>query len=57
MLKKLDFLVIGSQKCATSWLFYCLQEHYELLLPTKKNEKEYIGGDIYFQNIDGIETF
>ncbi len=42
-----DFLVIGAQKCATSWLYYCLKEHPELHLPAQKREVEYIGGDLY----------
>ncbi|HEY5220105.1 MAG TPA: sulfotransferase [Gemmatimonadaceae bacterium] len=40
----MDFLVIGAQKCATSWLFYCLREHPQLCLPEKKREPDYIGG-------------
>jgi hypothetical protein len=42
-----DFLVLGAQKCATSWLYYCLREHPELHLPEHKREYEYIGGDLY----------
>lgn len=47
--KHLDFLVIGAQKCATSWLYYCLRDHPELHLPAKKREKEYLGSDLYEQ--------
>lgn len=42
-----DFLVIGAQKCATSWLYYCLRDHPELHLPAHKREIEYIGGDLH----------
>ncbi|MCS3668727.1 hypothetical protein GGP77_002978 [Salinibacter ruber] len=45
--RNLDFLVIGAQKCATSWLYYCLQDHPEIHLPPKKREDFYIGGDLY----------
>lgn len=47
MAGRLDFLVVGAQKCATSWLYYCLREHPELQLPAKKREVEYLGGDLY----------
>ncbi len=43
----LDFLVIGAQKCATTWLHECLREHPELGLPKHKLEMEYLGGDLY----------
>jgi hypothetical protein len=47
MPNRIDFLVIGAQKCATSWLYYCLKEHPDLRLPDKKREIEYLGGDLY----------
>mgnify|MGYP000167901134 CR=1 FL=1 len=40
---ELDFFVIGAQKCATSWLYYCLKEHPETHLPSHKKEFQYIG--------------
>ena len=43
----LDFIMIGAQKCATSWVYYCLRDHPEICLPQKKREVEYIGGDRY----------
>lgn len=52
---RLDFLVIGAQKCATSWLFYCLAEHPSLHLPKHKREIWYIGGDLYEKN--GIDWY
>jgi Sulfotransferase domain len=45
-----DFLVIGSQKCATSWLYDCLSEHPEICVPKHKKEIEYIGGHLYKEN-------
>ncbi len=47
---RLDFLVIGAQKSATTWLFDCLQCHPQLQLPAKKREVEYLGGDLYQNN-------
>jgi len=44
---KLDFLVIGAQKCATSWLYYCLRDHPEIHLPRRKREDIYLGGDLH----------
>lgn len=43
----IDFLVIGAQKCATTWLYECLKEHPQICLPADKKEVEYIGGKIY----------
>jgi hypothetical protein len=40
----LQFFIIGAQKCATSWLYYCLSEHPEIALPGKKREEFYLGG-------------
>ncbi len=28
-----DFLVLGAQRCATSWLYFCLKEHPEVFMP------------------------
>jgi len=46
----LDFLVIGAQKAATSWLYNCLSEHPELHLPKRKREVEYLGGALHQQH-------
>jgi len=35
-INKPDFLVIGAQKSATSWLYFCLQNHPDIYLPSKK---------------------
>ena len=43
----LNFLVIGAQKCATTWLFECLNEHPDICLPKHKREVEYMGGPLY----------
>jgi len=45
--RSLDFLVIGAQKCATSWLYYCLRDHPEIHLPSRKQEDIYLGGDLH----------
>lgn len=47
---QIDFLVLGAQKCATTWLYDCLSEHPELYLPAKKREIWYLGGDLYEKN-------
>lgn len=47
---QIDFLVIGAQKCATTWLFKCLSGHPELHLPAHKREIWYLGGDLYEKN-------
>lgn len=41
---RLRFFVLGAQKCATSWLYYCLRDHKDVVLPTSKIEHAYIGG-------------
>ena len=43
----IDFLVIGAQKAASSWMYYCLKDHPQLDLPERKREVEYIGGPMY----------
>jgi hypothetical protein len=43
--KILDFAVIGAQKCATSWMYYCLKDHPEICVPVKKKEADYISGE------------
>lgn len=51
----LDFLVIGTQKSATSWLYYCLADHPALCLPRHKREVRYVGGARYRE--EGWEGF
>ncbi|HEY7754047.1 MAG TPA: sulfotransferase [Steroidobacteraceae bacterium] len=41
---KLEFFVIGAQKCATSWLHACLAQHPGISLPAHKREIHYLGG-------------
>jgi len=43
----LDFLIIGAQKCATTWLHQCCREHPQLFVPAHKREVEFLGGDLY----------
>jgi hypothetical protein len=42
-----DFLVIGAQKCATSWIYYCLRDHPEIHVPSAKREDVYLGGELH----------
>lgn len=44
---KLDFVVIGAQKCATTWIYDCLKDHPQLNLRDSKNEDAYYGGAMY----------
>lgn len=46
------FLVLGAQKCATSWLYLCLADHPRLHLPDRKLEVEYLGGDLHRERGD-----
>lgn len=32
-----NFLVLGGQRCGTTWLFRCMEEHPEILLPKQKD--------------------
>ena len=54
-MRRLDFLVIGAQKCATSWLYYCLKDHPELYLPAKKREIQYLGGRLFHEK--GVDWY
>ncbi len=54
-INQLDFAVIGAQKCATSWMYYCLADHPDICLPQKKREDKYIGGPLF--NAEGEEWF
>lgn len=51
----LDFLLIGAQKCATTWIYHCLNEHPELYVGGGKNETYYFGGEVFNQR--GFEWF
>jgi hypothetical protein len=42
-----DWLVIGAQKSATTWLYKCLHSHPELFLPDHKREFEYLAAEKY----------
>lgn len=55
-INKLDFVVVGAQKCATTWLYDCLNEHREFTLRDSKNEDFYFGGEA-FNNSGGIEWY
>ncbi|WP_420453981.1 sulfotransferase domain-containing protein [Rubrivirga sp.] len=43
----LRFFVLGAQKSATSWLYYCLRDHPEVVLPSSKIEHGYLGSPLY----------
>ena len=45
----IDFLIIGVQKSATSWLYLCLKEHPEVVVPYNKKEYAYIGSRTFFE--------
>lgn len=47
---KLDFALIGVQKSATSWIYYCLRDHPEISVPDKKLEAGYVGGEMFSNN-------
>ena len=48
--EKLDFVVIGVQKCATTWIYDCLKDHPQLNLRDSKNEDYYYGGPYFLKN-------
>jgi hypothetical protein len=50
-----QFLVIGAQKCATTWLYKCLKEHPELYLPPYKRDVDHLASHTY-QEI-GVEHY
>jgi len=45
----LHFFVIGAQKCATSWLYYCLRDHPRIRVPQHKIEYGYLGGKTFHE--------
>ena len=45
----LHFFVIGAQKCATSWLYYCLRDHPQIRVPQQKMEYAYLGGKTFHE--------
>lgn len=52
---RLDFAVIGTQKAATSWLYYCLRDHPEVVVARNKDEGEYLGGPVATRH--GLDWF
>lgn len=61
-MKKPDFLIIGGQKCGTTWLWNMLQQHPDTDLPATK-EIHFFGGienfrkgkDWYYEYFSGID--
>lgn len=52
---KLDFVVVGAQKCATTWLYDCLKDHPELNLRISKNEDIYYGSN--WMKTNGVDKY
>jgi len=52
MKRKIDFIGVGAAKCGTTWLFECLNQHPQILVPLKKElyffYKE--NGHIFWEN-------
>ncbi len=44
---EINFLVIGTQKSATTWIYQSLKNHPDISLPNKKKEVQYIGGRLW----------
>lgn len=44
---KPDYLLIGGQKCATSWLYRCLREHPGIFVPPQKRDSVPLGHPKY----------
>jgi hypothetical protein len=48
-----NFLVIGSEKCGTTWLYFCLKEHPEIFMPFIKEihyfDKYYDSGNEWYE--------
>ncbi len=53
---KLSFVVIGAQKCATTWLYDCLKEHPGLNVRNSKNEDIYFGSK-WMQENGSVQYF
>ncbi len=55
MTDRLDFIIAGVQKSATTWLYNCIVNHPEVCLRNNKQEKNYYGGKVF--NEKGEEWF
>ncbi|MFQ5707303.1 MAG: sulfotransferase domain-containing protein [bacterium] len=55
MTNKPEFLIIGGQKCATTWLYKCLKEHPQLYLPPYKRDIDHIASELYLKR--GIDHY
>ncbi len=47
MNRQIDFFLIGAQKCATTWIHHCLNEHPDIYIGGNKKEELYLGGKVY----------
>lgn len=55
---KPNFLVVGAAKTGTTWLYQCLKEHPEVLVPNKKELNFFCGSDNYESNYEkGFEWY
>jgi hypothetical protein len=50
-----NFLVIGAQKCATSWVYQCLKEHPEVYVPFVK--EQHFFDHNYHKGLDWYERY
>jgi len=54
LIPEMEFFVVGAQKCATSWIYYCMDEHSEICLPQKKFEKVYLGSGNFTREFESL---
>ena len=53
-----NFLVLGAAKAGTTWLYYCLKEHPEIFVPSKKELNFFCPPSNYESNYEkGIEWY
>ncbi len=52
---KPEVLLLGGQKCATSWLYRCLREHPDIFVPSQKRDSLPLGHTYYEEN--GIHKY
>ena len=50
--RKPDFIGIGAEKSATTWIFECLREHPEIYMAPKKNINYFDDPQNYSKGID-----
>ena len=50
--RNIDFFVVGAQKCATTWIHHCLNEHPDVFMGGGKRETHYMGGELHLNQGD-----